>query len=149
MKSDITTKSVLLSDTGGSLDIIRDGEVLASIAVPAGRISASQYLDLVPDGAGLFVGSGLSVLEPRNRIGIQPYGFDSHASGANPDFKPTSASRLELEMRVTMRKMQSATDRIEARERALAQIERVPKAPPVAPPAYEDETPVVGPALDQ
>lgn len=127
---EINRNSVLFSAAGGSLDFVSgDGEVLASVPVPAGRTRAAEYLDLVPEGASIEVGAGVTVLQPRLSVGIQPYGGGSHDSGANPDFQPTLASRMEREMRLTMARMQAATARVEARERALAQVERMPKAP--------------------
>lgn len=132
----IRPNSVFLSVAGGQLDIVRDGEILASVAVPAGRVPASDYLDLVPEGAWLEVSDGLAVMDPprsRRNVGIQPYGAASHESGANPDFAPTSASRMEMQMRLTLSKMQAATARLEARQRALDVIERVPPAPTPAP----------------
>lgn len=132
---EINRKSVLVSAAGGSLDFVAgDGEVLASVPVPAGRTCAADYFDLVPEGASIEVGAGVTVLQPRSSVGIQSYGAGSHDSGANPDFQPTSASRMEREMRLTMARMQAATARVEARERALAQVERMSKAPAEADP---------------
>jgi len=146
MSSEIRTNSVFVSAKGGVLDIIRDGEVLASVAVPAGRVPAADYLALLPQGAWLEVSEGLAVLQPREAVGIQPYGAGSHDTGANPDFQPTSASRMEMEMRLQLNKMQAATARLEARQRALEVIERVPQAPaptPAPAPAAESEAVVV------
>ena len=146
MSSEIRTNSVFVSAKGGVLDIIRDGEVLASVAVPAGRVPAADYLALLPQGAWLEVSEGLAVLQPREAVGIQPYGAGSHDTGANPDFQPTSASRMEMEMRLQLNKMQAATARLEARQRALEVIERVPQAPaptPAPAPAAESGAVVV------
>ena len=129
MMREITRNTVFVSTGGGTLDFVsEDGELLMSVAVPPGRVRATRYLDLVPEGARIEVGEGLVAFQPPHRIGVQPYGEGSHDSGANPDFRPTSASRLEREMRVTLNRMRAATDRVEARERALARVERIPKA---------------------
>lgn len=141
--SELDRKSLLVSDGGGVLEVVTaDGEVLAALTVPAGRVRAAGYLDLVPEGATLKVASGLAVVQPRSRIGIQKYGEGSHDSGANPDFRPTSASRMEREMRLTLSRMQAATSRVEARERQLAKIEHIPRpADPVV-----DDAPVIEPS---
>lgn len=132
---EINRKSVLVSAAGGSLDFVSaDGEVLFSVPVPVGRTCAAEYIDLVPEGGSIEVGAGVTVLQPRSSVGIQSYGAGSHDSGANPDFQPTSASRMEREMRLTMARMQAATARVEARERALAQVVRMPNAPAEADP---------------
>lgn len=136
MVAELDRKSILLSADGGTLEIVsHDGEHLATVAVPPGRVPAARYLDLIPDGGFLRVGDGIAVTQARSRIGIQPYGAASHDSGANPDFRPTSATRMERELRLTLSRMQQATARVEARERALAKIERVPHAPVPVPPA--------------
>lgn len=130
--SELSKSSVFVSAAGGILEAVRDGEVIASIAIPAGRISVWQYLDLFPHDAELRLSEGLTVLNPRSWAGRQAYGAGSHESGANPDFQVTSASRFEREMRVTMAKMQADQRRILARERALAQVERIPQNPSAA-----------------
>lgn len=127
---DIDKNTLFVSDGGGTLDYVSaDGEVLASVAVPAGRVAALPYLDLLPEGASLQVASGVAVMRRPHRIGIQPYGAASHDSGANPDYRPTSSSRLEKEMRLAMRRMQASETRLDAKLRALSAIERVPDAP--------------------
>lgn len=133
MSFEINRASVFLSVNGGQLDIVQDGEILVSVNVPAGRVAALDYFDLLPDGAHLEVAGGLAVLQPRSGYGVMPYGEGSHDTGANPDFVVTSASRMEMQMRLTLAQMQSSTARLEARERALASIERIPTAPPQDP----------------
>lgn len=147
----ISRKAVFVSAAGGVLDVLSaDGEVVASVHVPAGRVSVVDYLDLVPVGGTWHLGKGLSVLAPRSAAGIQPYGDGAFESGANPDFQPTSATRLERELRLTLSRMQAATSRVEARERALAGIERVPRAKPKAEPDAElIEAPEVEPKASE
>lgn len=126
----INRKTLLVSDKGGKLDIVsEDGELLASVAVPAGQVSALPYLDLVPIGASLQVSEGLALIQRPHRIGIQRYGDGSHDSGANPDYRPTSASRFEREMRVTINRLQAQERRVDARLKALSAVERIPIAP--------------------
>lgn len=140
---EINSRSFLVSAKGGTLDYVApDGEILFSVAVPPGRVSAREYLELIPEGCGIEVAEGLAVVNLRSGYGVQSYGAGSHDSGANPDFKPTSASRFEAEMRLTLNKVQAQSARLEARERALAAIERMPKAPPTPAP---DPAPVVEP----
>lgn len=142
---EINTQTVLSSVSGGVLDYVSyEGEILASVAVPAGLVPAAEYLLIAPEGAQMQVSSGLVALNPRNGVGIQPYGDGSHDSGANPDFKPLgSAERLQREMVQTMRHMQASTKRLEAREAALAAVERIPSPKPAPDPVIE---PIVAPA---
>lgn len=134
VRNAISREAVFVSAKGGEIDFVLDGEVLLSVAIPPGRIPAVDYLDLCPDGAVIEISAGLVVMEPR-RTPIAPMGFGEQArqSGANPDFQPTSASRLEKQMRVQMAQMQADDARREARlKQALALIE-MPKAPEAAP----------------
>lgn len=143
--SEVKRTTRLVSADGGTLDYVRDGEVLLSVDVPPGVVRAAPYVLLAPDGAEVQIGAGLVAVDPPHRIGIQPYGEGATDSAANPDFRPTSASRLEREMRLTLNKMKATTSRVEARERALAAIERVPEAPP-SPEVIEPVEPAEPPA---
>jgi hypothetical protein len=148
VSSYLSRKAVFLSTDGGQIDFVRDGEVLASVSVPAGRVNAVDYIDLLPDGAEIEVSHGLAVMEPRSRIrsGSQAYGEGAYHSGANPDFQPTSASRMENQLRLLASQMQADTRRIDARLRALQSIETMPKAPeavPSVPAPAVDDAPVI------
>jgi len=130
---EINHKTVLVSAKGGTVDYVTpDGEVLFSIDVPAGRVAAAEYLDLCPEGASVEIGNGLVALQPKSWAARQstPYHLES---GANPDFQPTSADRLQRQMRLTMAQMQADQRRIDARLAALQAIERIPTAPAPAP----------------
>lgn len=150
--SGINQYSVFLSRDGGLLDVLSpEGEILSSFAVPAGRVRASRYLDLVPQGCTLEVAEGLEVFQPPPRLGgprgVLAYGEGSHLTGANPDFMPTSATRLEVEMRAKLAKLDRVSSTYEKRLKALDKIERIPDAPliepvepePVSAPAPADE----------
>ena len=143
---EMNSRSFIVSAHGGTLDYVApDGEVLFSVAVPAGRVPAREYLDLLPDGCEVQVAEGLVIVNPRGAYSVQALP-GSHDTGANPDFRPTSASRMENQMRLTLAQMQAQTARLEARERALSLIERVPQAPAAPAPAPEpqaDPAPVV------
>lgn len=145
--TEITKNTRLCSARGGVLDIVdANGEILAEIAVPAGAVLAAEYLGLVPPGCFLQIGEGLAALNPPSALGV--FQHDEHnRTGANPDWQPTSASRFEREMRLMLSKVASRTDRLEARERQLATIQRVPTAPETVKtveeaPVVEEETPV-------
>lgn len=149
---ELNSRSFLVSAKGGTLDYVApDGEILFSVAVPPGRVSAREYLELLPEGCEIQIADGLAVVNPRHGYGVQSYGEGSHDSGANPDFRPTSASRFENEMRLTLNKIQAQTARLEARERALAAIERMPTAPAPAPepdPVLESVQPEPAPVAE-
>lgn len=135
-------KSYIVSAHGGQLDYVRDGEVLLSVAVPPGRVRAAPYFDLAPEGAEIHPGKDLKLVEPRSAYGVQDYGPGRYETGANPDFQPTSADRMQRQLRHLVAQMAATSKRLDAREAALASIERIPNAPEPAP-AAEDEPPVV------
>lgn len=131
---EITAHTVFVSMDGGYLDVIStEGELLFQIAVPAGRVRASQYLDLVPEGARLEVSVGVYAFQPPARVGgkggVMDFGEGSHDSGANPDFVPTNATRLELETRQRLAHLTKLGTTLERRMKALDAVERIPEAP--------------------
>lgn len=133
--TEITEKTVLVSAQGGVLDYVSaDGELLFNVAVPPGLVDARPYVRICPPGASIQVAEGLYAAPPRSGAGVQSYGPGSHSSGANPDFQPNSAARQENELRVLLAKMQASTRRLEAREAALASVQRIPTAPAQAAP---------------
>lgn len=127
--NDLSHQHRLVSANGGEVQYIaEDGELLASVAVPPGIHPAGQYLELCPDGAFMHL-EGLAALKPRERVSIQGYGDAAFASSANPDFQVTSATRMEMEMRLMLNKMKASTKRMEARANAVNLIEAIPKNP--------------------
>jgi hypothetical protein len=130
LNSEICSLSLLVSKSGGTVDYVSDqGEVLMSVDVPPGMVSAREYLAICPPGAQMQARDGLVAVPPRNGYGLQSYGQGSHDTGANPDFKPTSASTMERQMRAQLMRMQAATDRLEKRAKALNKIETIPRNP--------------------
>lgn len=124
-----TLRSTFVSAKGGQLDFVsQDGEVLMSVAVPPGIVPAREYLELAPEGARVEVSKGLVVREPRSGFGVQPHPERLDA-GANPDYVPTSADRLQRQMRHQMAQMQAEMRGLAARQNALARVETVPQAP--------------------
>jgi hypothetical protein len=133
-------RSTLVAHGPAKLDVVRDGEILFAIDLAPGIHRVRPLLATLPRGCEFQASDNLVVIDPPLGYGVQPYGKGSHESGANPDFQPTSASRLEKQMRVAVAHMQAATKRLDAREKALASVERIPTAPA---PKQEAEEPVV------
>ncbi|WP_010139565.1 hypothetical protein [Oceanicola sp. S124] len=145
--NEIGLNTRLVSASGGSLDIVSaDGEILASIDVPPGSVSAMEFQPLLPEGCHFEVSDGLVALNPRHRIGVQRHPLHRE-TGANPDFQPTTASRFERETRMLIARLQARTERVEARERQLAKVERIPKAKQPHP-VIEDDTPAPEPTAE-
>jgi len=126
----------IVSAHGGTLDYVdADGQLLFSVAVPAGVRLAREYLDLAPQGVNVEIAEGdLVAIAPRSWHSIQPAQTEVE-SGANPDFQPTSADRLQRQMRHTLAVMQADQKTLNARLERLAAIERIPVAPPTPPAA--------------
>jgi hypothetical protein len=120
----------IVSARGGILDYVdQDGQLLFSVSVPAGVHVAREYLDLAPSGVSVQIAEGdLVHLPPRNWASVQAAQIEVE-SGANPDFQPTSADRLQRQMRHALALMQSEQKTLHARLERLAAIERMPTAP--------------------
>lgn len=124
----ITRNTLIVTAKGGAIDYITpEGEILFSIAVPPGKHSAAEYLDLCPEGAQIEHSEGVYIVQPRTRLFVQKP--ETVESGANPDYQPTSADRFARQMRQTLAQMQSDQKRLDARMAALASIERIPTLP--------------------
>lgn len=133
----------LLSKDGGVLDYVSpEGEILASVQVPAGLHRAKPYFDAAPEGVIVQVGCGLVAVPPRSAVGVVPYGDGSHDTGANPDWRPMSnADQLARQMRLAVDRMNRNSDRLERKMRAQAALERIPA--PAATPVADGEGEVV------
>lgn len=147
---EIRRNCVIVADTaqGGTLDMVSpDGEILHAFHVPPGRHRASHWLDLLEPGYTLQIGEGLVCFQPRMGVSHTRHP-DALQSDANPSFIPTSATRLEREMRIELNEMRSARLSLqkEARQRALDSvqvIEDIPDKP--APAAAPDPKPAAAP----
>lgn len=138
-------KAYLVSAQGGTITYLSEvGEVYAEYPVPPGRVPARDYLWRGRSGPGdtFELSPGLVIQDPPRGFHRQKYGPAAYHSGANPDYQPTSADRMQREMRVTLNRMQAATKRVEARERALAKLERIPARSNEGAEVIEREAPV-------
>lgn len=146
MALQLNARSKLLCGDKAQLFIVDpDGEIEQTIPLPSGIVHAAPYIALLPEDRQFMLGENVTIVPARQGVHVVTHHM-RHESGANPDFKPTSASRLERELRVAMSKFTSATSRIEAMERAAAKVERIPRAPAseaASEPKAKDEAPVV------
>lgn len=131
MADQIRYKSVIVADSpvGGTLDLVDpEGVIVHSFHVPQGRHRASQWLDLVEPGYQLQIGDGCVCFQPRLGAVVSghPLGLKTDA---NPDFVPTSASRLEREMRIRVNEMAAKQNALEARLKALDAVPRAEVIP--------------------
>lgn len=143
----INPKSALVSAKGGELDYVApDGEILFSVAVPAGRVDARMYTELAPEGVEVQVATGDLVEIPPRSYAVRAKG-DRYQSGANPDFQPERLSDGERMIRHQLAVLTARVNetRAIALQKAAARVERVPEAPP---PAAEDTSPDVIEAVE-
>lgn len=128
---EIVATDKLASADGGTLDYLSvDGELLLSVAVPAGLVSAGKYLALAPEGVSIEV-NGLAVVPASgNAYGKQPYGPGATETAANPDFKPSSADAMARQLAQLTRQVAVLSRAPERRQRAAdaVVVERVPQA---------------------
>ena len=125
-------KGTFVSVSGGTLDMIDDtGEVLVSVAIPAGLVPAAPYFAFDPGNTAWKL-QGATFHPPRRLGGLTlPVSFTY--TGANPDFQPTQASRLELQLRDQIRQAQILNTTVSARLAALASFDAMPSAPETGP----------------
>lgn len=143
---DVKRQTNIVSEGAGELDIVDAyGEVLGKFRVPAGVHKASVWLDLLEPGQSLQISDGCFALPPRRGACVASHPL-ALQSDANPDFKPTSATRLEREMRIELNEMRSLRLAVQKEARikqaqAIEVVETIPEAKPVvkAPDAPEGE----------
>lgn len=97
-----------------------DGEIQWAEGLNVGRYPLSDWLPFMAEGSELEVSGAASILIQTPRVYRVRYGEGSHASGANPEFVVTSASRNEREMQRTLRML---TTKSETLDRKLAAME--------------------------
>jgi hypothetical protein len=119
------------SASGGVVRYSADGEILFEVAVPAGKVPVREYVDMLPEG-GEMETSGLTVVNPR-QLGGRLVTAGAYESGANPDFQPTTATRMEVEMREQIRQAQLLNRTVAAKLAALNAIQTMPQAPAAQP----------------
>lgn len=135
------------SAKGGTLDVLREGEIVAQIAVPPGLHKARRFVADIPPGFEVQVGEGLAVFAPKSGYGRQPYGEGSHETAANPSFEPTSASRLQAQLDQGLRRLATVESRVERKLKALQAVEVIPTAKREAEAeVVEDASPAPAPA---
>lgn len=136
---------------GGTLDLYSaDGELLAKFPVAAGRSKGTRWLDLCGPGQQLQPGDGVMILEPSHRIYVQNFGDEQFTSGANPDFRVSGADRLARNLDLRLRKLETVSAAIRAKEAVIARAEasrseqHAPQVAELQPiPGDNDEAPVV------
>lgn len=144
MVQEINASHTFASAKGGVLDVLRDGEIVAQIFVPPGLHRARNFIADIPPGFEVQVGEGLAVFAPKSGFGRQAYGPGSHESAANPDFEPTSASRLQAQLDQGLKRLAAVENRVEAKLKSLKAVEVIPTAPTPAPaPVPAPDDPVV------
>lgn len=139
----INPKSALVSAKGGELDYVgADGEILFSVAVPAGRVDARMYTELAPEGVEVQVAMGDLVEIPPRAYAVKAKG-NRYESGANPDYQPERLSDGERMIRQQLALLTARVNetRAIALQKAAARVERVPEAP--APAAQEPSSDVI------
>lgn len=127
----VTRSTVFMSALGGVLNVIDQfGEVVGTIPVQPGRTRALSILPFVPDGCTLEPASGdVQAVTPAPRIAV--IRTEGHTeSAANPDWEPSSAERMQREMRELLqwKRQTQAAKAKRARLKAALAIEAMPEA---------------------
>lgn len=124
----MSSKGFFCSLDGGTLSFVTaEGEQLLAVAVPSGMVPCAPYAELDP-GDCEWVLKGLTYVPPRRIGGCRSYGDGAFDSAANPDYRPTSASRLELELREQIKQAQMLNRTVASRMAALQSLQAMPVA---------------------
>lgn len=130
MQNEVKPTDTLVSAKGGTLDILRDGVVVAQVPVPAGAHVARDFIAFVPPDFEIQVGNGLSVFAAKCGYHRQAYGDGSHETAANPEFEPTSASRFQAQLDQGLKRLAAFESRIDAKMKARQSVEVIPSPKP-------------------
>ena len=128
----ITKDDYFVTGNGGLLHYrSSDGELLMEVRIPAGRVSAASYLDMLSDGEVLETADDIAVHTPRRLSGIVEHP-GAYETGANPDYRPPVGAQLaHRQMEAMVASVQSTERRIEARLKAAATAVMVAPLKPV------------------
>ena len=132
---DLTPDTLIVSAEGGKITFVSlDGELLLAVAVPAGSVRWSRFMRLLPPDSEPIFSDGLALIPPMVDGSV---GRKSFLTGANSEYAPSSADRMQRRMEHQIRLLQAQTDAQGKRLRALARMEAMPKPsePAAAPPA--------------
>lgn len=138
MKYDQLSKARLcVPSSGGDLTILSEtGEPVAMIGLSPGVCRGAQFLDLLMPGQAVALSEGVTALAPGGkRLASQRFGALAHATGANPDFQPSSASVEEMRLRRLLKDVAAQSNALERRSR---QFDRMAKAKADPAPVIED-----------
>lgn len=144
--NNINYNAFFVSADGGLVRYVSGTELLFEVRVPPGKVPVREYLDLCPPGAAIEYEDQLVLFDPPSHFGLIEY-EDAFESGANPDFRPSSARRNEIQMGLIMQRLQKV-DHLEARIRSYERARPV-AAPEPAPAAAHQEAEPQAQAVQQ
>ena len=99
--------------------VTREGEVLLTELLTPGRHKGKDYIKFMPSGSHLALDGDATPLLAPSRLYPAPYGAGAFESGANPDFKVTSATRQARELDLLMKRL---TDKDTVLDRKIAAL---------------------------
>lgn len=114
-------KAILYVGNRGTLDVHdADGEVTFTISLSPGRYNLSDYLPvLLPDESFSFINCRIAYPNANRN---QPSPAVEFKTGANPDFKPSSADGEFRKLQRLLRRTEATEKRLARREASLRKV---------------------------
>lgn len=115
----------IVSGTGAIVNVVdEDGLVVMTEGLALGSHPTKRFIRYMPENGQLTVSGGVTIMMPASRVKAVKYGEGATDTGANPDFKPTSAER---ERRALLHKVTRLQNENAKHDRMYARLEREQK----------------------
>ncbi|WP_071675233.1 hypothetical protein [Nioella nitratireducens] len=129
--SQLASAKVLVGKDGGEIRFADGNGDLIPLGVPAGVHLGRELFDGLPADWDVDPGSGVTILAPAGeRASRMRMGAVAYQSGANPDYRPSSADADRRRLEMLVQQSNRRSQRLEQRLESLARLsERVPSEP--------------------
>lgn len=115
---------LMVGRAGGEIQgVDPDGVIMWSLGLSPGKHNASAVLEFIEPGDTLAFQDGVTpVIPAARRAERMRFGPGAYASGANPDFRPSSAETHMRQMQNMLKKIQKQSASLERRQKAVEEI---------------------------
>lgn len=123
-KEQVNRTTFVVAEQGAqALCLTPDGEVQWELGMSQGLHRGAELVPLMGVGCSLELSGAVApVTLSRGRVESQPYGEGATETGANPDFRVTTASRAERELARLVTGLQMKTKHLDGKLAALESV---------------------------
>lgn len=143
-KRDMANSRFFVGQQGGEIRCVSpDGEIKWCVGLSGGVHHTDVYRQYMFDGDAIEVTGSVTIQSPGGRrLKAQPYGPGGSESGANPDFRPSTAATHQRQLDLTLRKITEQSKGLERRMKSFERLARDQQAQrSTVPPADTDPVP--------